>query len=69
MSKALEYESRIALAIEALKSGQIRSLRKAAAIFDVPLITLHDRRAGRVTRQESQVRYRKLSPTEETALA
>jgi len=68
MSKALEHESRILLAIEALKSGQIRSLRKAAAAFDVPLSTLHDRRAGRVTRQESQVGHRKLSPTEETAL-
>jgi len=69
MSKALEHESRIALAIEALKSDQIRSLRKAAAIFDIPLTILHDRRAGRITYQESQVRHRKLSPTEETTLA
>ena len=68
MSKTLQHEDRIVLAIEALNSGQIPSIRKAAAAFDVPLSTLHNRLTGRVSRQQSQVGRRKFILTEETAL-
>jgi hypothetical protein len=68
MPKPLQHEDRIQLAVEALHSGQIRSIRKAAAVFDIPKSTLHERVKGSTTRQESQVNSRKLRPTEEAAL-
>ncbi len=68
MPKPLQHENRIQLAVEALKSGQIPSIRKAAAAFDVPFSTLKGRLQGRIPRQESQATHRKLSPTEEAAL-
>jgi len=68
MPKTLQHEDRLQLAIEALNSGQIPSIRKAAAIFDIPCSTLKDRVRGCVTRQQSQVTSRKLRPTEEAAL-
>jgi len=58
MPKALQHENRIALALGALSSGQIRSIRKAAATFDMPFSTPQKRRAGRVSRQQSQVGHR-----------
>ena len=68
MPEPLQYEARIQLAVEALRSGQIRSVRKAADAFDVPKSTLHRRVKGGGTRQEAQVQNRKLRPTEEAAL-
>ena len=68
MPKPLQHESRIQLAVEALNSGQIPSIRKAAAAFDVPFSMLKDRIRGRVPCQQSQVMRRKLCPTEEAAL-
>ena len=68
MPKPLLHEDRVQLAVEALKSKQIRSLRKAEAPFDVPKSTLYDRGKGGSTRQDAQVKHRKLLPTEETAL-
>ena len=68
MSKALLHEDRILLAIEALKSQQIQTIKGAAALFDIPYSTLQNRVKGRVSRQESQVPRRKLLPTEEAAL-
>ena len=68
MSKALLHEDRILLAIEALKSQQIQTIKGAAALFDIPYSTLQNRVKGRVSRQESQVPRRKLLPTKEAAL-
>ena len=68
MPRPLPHEERIQFAIEALRSGQIRSIRKAAAAFDVPKSTLHERVKGGGTRQQAQVGNRKLSLTEEAAL-
>lgn len=68
MPRPLQHEDRIHLAVEALNSGQISSIRKAAAVFDVPYTSLRGRVAGRVPRQQSQVASRKLRPTEEAAL-
>ncbi len=44
----LQHEERIQFAVEALRSGQIRTIRKAADAFDVPYATLQGRVAGRV---------------------
>jgi hypothetical protein len=68
MAESLPREERIQLAIEALDSGQIRSIRSAATTFDIPSTTIHNRLRGRVPRQEAQVTNRKLSSTEEEAL-
>ena len=68
MPLPLQHEERIQFAIEALRSGQIRTIRKAAHAFDVPYATLRGRVAGRVPRQESQISSRKLRETEEAAL-
>jgi len=68
MQEPLPYEERVQLALNALHSGQIRGIRKAAATFDVSKSTLHRRVNGGDTRQEAQVKNRKLRPTEETAL-
>ncbi|EAQ83635.1 hypothetical protein CHGG_10039 [Chaetomium globosum CBS 148.51] len=54
--------------LEALRSGQIKIIRKAADAFGVPKSTLHRRVKGGGTRQEAQVKNRKLRPTEEAAL-
>jgi len=68
MPKPLQHEERIQLAINALNSGQIRIIRKAAETFDVPYATLRGRVAGRVPCQQSQISSRKLRQTEEAAL-
>ena len=43
-------EGRIALAIQAIKSGQVSSLRAAAESFDVPYTTLYHRYKGRLAK-------------------
>ena len=68
MPRPLQHEERIQLAVEALRSGQVRTIRKAADAFDVPYATLRGRVAGRVPRQQSQISSRKLRQTEEAAL-
>ncbi|EAQ92510.1 hypothetical protein CHGG_00745 [Chaetomium globosum CBS 148.51] len=68
MPKPLQHEERIQSAVEALRSGETQSIRKAAAAFDVPRATLQERVKGGATRQQAQVKNRKLHPTEEAAL-
>jgi hypothetical protein len=68
MPETLQHEERIQLAINALSLGQIPTIRRAAATFDVPYATLRGRVAGRVPRQQSQISSRKLRQTEEDAL-
>ena len=46
MPKPLQHEDRIQLALEALHSGQVGSIRKAVAVFDVPYTTLQQRVKG-----------------------
>jgi hypothetical protein len=50
-------EARIILAIEALRTTQKLSRRRAAAIYDIPLTTLHDRMTG-ITPKASSVNAR-----------
>ena len=61
-------EGKILLAIQAFKSGQISSIRKAAALYDVPYTTLQNRLNGRTTRENSQLRNRKMTLAEESFL-
>jgi hypothetical protein len=61
-------EGRIALAINAYKSGYFSSLRSAATTYDVPESTLRTRLKGRRARQETRSTNHKLSNTEELAL-
>jgi len=68
MPRPLQHEERLQLAINALNLGQIPSIRKAAATFDVPYTSLRGRVVGRVPRQQSQLSSRKLRETEEAAL-
>lgn len=67
-NKKLHQEGRILLAIQAIKSGQIKSVRSAARIYDVPQTTLAARMAGRVARRDSHKNQRKLTETEEKTL-
>lgn len=60
MPNDLPHEDRIHLAVEALHSGQFRSIRGAADKFDTPKLNLHERVKGGSTRQEAQVKNRKL---------
>jgi hypothetical protein len=61
-------EDSIAQALEAVKSKRIKHLRHAARLYDIPQATLQARMHGRVSRQDAQIRNRKLKPTEEKAL-
>ena len=64
----LQKEGRILLAMHALRTKQISSVRKAIASFDVPQRTLADRIHGRVAREDTRANSYKLTPTEEQAL-
>jgi hypothetical protein len=44
--KAIEREGRIVLAINALKKGQIATIRQASHLYNVPLMTLHNHLNG-----------------------
>ena len=44
----LYQEGRLILALNAYQSGQIRSIRAAALLYNVPRVTLTDRADGRV---------------------
>ncbi|EAQ92239.1 hypothetical protein CHGG_00474 [Chaetomium globosum CBS 148.51] len=57
MPKPLQHEDKIQLALEALRSGQIKSIRKAAAAFDVPNRILQERVKGvlHVNKRKSRV--------------
>jgi len=61
-------EGRIALAIKAFNSGQCKTLRAAAAFYDVPHATLYRRHAGVRPRRETRSATCKLTITEEEVL-
>jgi hypothetical protein len=60
-----EQEGRIELALQSYKSGQFKSLRRAAEAYNVPNSTLAHRASGRSFRLETTPNSRKLSLTEE----
>ncbi|RFU30107.1 hypothetical protein B7463_g6207, partial [Scytalidium lignicola] len=70
MVKTLDahQEGRIALAINALKKGQIKSIRAAARNFDVPCNTLNARYHGRVQKGTTYTKRFRMTQYEEEAL-
>ena len=64
----LPKESRIILALEALKNDPKLSIRKAAAIYEIPRSSLQHRRAGKQPRREIPANLRKLTDLEEKVL-
>ncbi len=61
-------EANILLAISALNQGQIQSVNKAAATFNVPQSTLHNRLARRRAQRNCQPNLKKLTKLEEEAI-
>jgi len=61
-------EGRILLAIQAIKRGQIQSIRVAAESYDVPWETLRDRLNGKPARRDCTPNNRKLTSLEESAI-
>ena len=59
---------RLELAIRAVKSGQITSVRKAAQLYDIPRSTLQDRLNGIKQRVSTNRTKRKLTEIEEETL-
>ena len=64
----LSYDQRFDLAITAIQTSQISSIRHASKLYEVPFTTLRDRLSGRITRHNAQINNRKLTTTEEKAL-
>jgi hypothetical protein len=64
----VEQEDRIQLAIQALKNGEIRSIRRGVEVFNVPHPTLRDRLEGRVAQPELYNQNLRLTKTQEEAL-
>ena len=61
-------EADILLAILAIDSGQIPSVRRAAATFSIPEATLRDRRAGKSAQRDCELKSKKLTKLEEEVI-
>ena len=59
---------RLELAIRAIQTGQLTSVRKAAQLYDIPRTTLRDRLTGTKQRLLTDRTKRKLTETEEDTL-
>jgi hypothetical protein len=64
----VKLEDRILLAVKAYQNGQFRSIRAAAAAYDVPHSTLAHRIKGRKARTDIPANCQKLSSLEEASL-
>src|SRR3984957_4841365 len=64
----LPKESRIILALQALKKCENPQLETIAKIYDIPPSTLRDRRAGRPARRDTKPNSRKLTDLKEEEL-
>ena len=65
---SVEQEGRIQFAINALKNNEITSVRRAAAVFNVPRSTLQDQLNGLHFRAEQRANSHRLSQTQEDTL-
>ncbi|RFU33152.1 hypothetical protein B7463_g3180, partial [Scytalidium lignicola] len=63
-----QQEGRVLLAINAIKKGQITSIRKAARVFDVPRSTLNARLQGTPQHQTIYTKCFRMSQLEEESL-
>jgi len=61
-------EARILLALQAIEKREFSSIRRAAAVFNIPRTTLRDRISGRTFRRDTMPNSKKMTPTEEEAL-
>lgn len=68
LTKLVQQDGRIELAIQAYQKGQLPSIRSAAQSYDIPLATLAYRLQGRVPRRDFISPNRKLTLTEEETL-
>jgi hypothetical protein len=68
MSNKVQKEGKVVLAIGAIKSSQIQSIRGAARLYTAPRSTVQDRLNGRVARVDTRANSHKLTPTEEETL-
>ena len=66
--ESLPKESRMVLALEALKKDPKLSVRKAATLYKIPKSSLRARRAGKQPRHEIPTNLRKLTNLEEKVL-
>ena len=67
-TQSSQIEGRIALAMQALQQGSIKSIRAASVIYDVTYSTLQRRVNGCPTRRDSRPVSCKLTQTEEITL-
>jgi helix-turn-helix, Psq domain len=61
-------ESRLILALQAIKKDPNLSVRAAAKIYNIPESTLRTRRAGKKSRRDLSANLRKLTDLEESVL-
>ena len=61
-------ESRLILALQALKNDPNLSMRCAASTYSVPFSTLRTRRAGTKSKRDIQPKSRKLTDSEESVI-
>jgi hypothetical protein len=66
--QSTQQEGRIALALAALKQGQLSSIRGAAKSYDIPFTTLYHRIHGQLARRDTRPSNCKLTDTEESTL-
>ena len=61
-------EARVILALAALQNDKKLSLRAVAKVYNVPVTTLYDRRAGRSARRDIPANSRSLTDLEEKTI-
>ena len=61
-------EARVILALQALQNDTKLSLRAAAKLYNVPVLTLGYRRTGRAIRRDLPANSRRLTDSEEKAI-
>ena len=66
--KSANQEGKILLALSDLKECRIQSLPAAVKLYEIPLITLHARSEGRISRVDKRLSSHKLTQTEEDSL-
>jgi DDE superfamily endonuclease/Psq-like protein len=67
-TKSSYQEGGIALAASAIKHHQVQSVRRAAAIYEVPESTLRTRRAGVLPRRDCEANSKRLTKQEEVVI-
>lgn len=66
--ESTQHETRISLALEALRKDKILSVRAAAKIYNVQRSTLQNRRVGKPARRDIPANSRKLTDLEEKTI-